>query len=132
MRRGPTLGVQRPAEEMDLKVISEMKPRGLAVLDWTWGKTERVVKGGPWQVSLHRELKVAPFTEGWGWKGGSSRHVRRSLGPENMLVRWAHGSWVWTPELRIEVSAGGTKESDMTQQLNNRTTNKASRKHKGN
>ena len=86
LRRGPTLGVQRPAEEMDLKVISEMKPRGLAVLDWTWGKTERVVKGGPWQVSLHRELKVAPFTEGWGWKGGSSRHVRRSLGPENKEI----------------------------------------------
>lgn len=39
-----TLGVQRQAEEMHLKVISEMKPRGLAVLDWTWGKTKRVVK----------------------------------------------------------------------------------------
>lgn len=108
---------------MDLKVISEMKPRALAVLDWTWGKTERVVKGGPWQVSLHRELKVAPFTEGMGWKGGSNRHMRRSWGPENMLVRWAHCSWVWTPELRIEVSAGGTKESDMTQQLTTTTTN---------
>lgn len=47
LTRGLTLVMQRQGliEEMDLKVISEMRPGGLGVLDWMCGETEGVVKG---------------------------------------------------------------------------------------
>ena len=47
LTRGLMLVKQRQGliEEMDLKVISEMRPRRLGVLDWICGETEGVVKG---------------------------------------------------------------------------------------
>ena len=51
---------------MDLKVISEMKPRALAVLDWTRGKTERVVKGGPCLFCKETGLNLVIFDQNEG------------------------------------------------------------------
>ena len=88
LRRGLTLGLQRqgPVEERDLKGILEMKPRRLAVLDWTWGRTERVVKGR----TLEGELAQ-------GAEGSSTIH--RGVGVERG-VQQAHvqkpGTWKHT------------------------------------
>lgn len=65
-----TLGVQRQAEEMHLKVISEMKPRGLTVLDWTWGKTERVVKGRTLEGELAQGAEGSTIHRGMGVERG--------------------------------------------------------------
>lgn len=67
---------QGPVEERDLKGILEMKPRRLAVLDWTWGRTERVVKG----KTLEGELAQ-------GAEGSSTIH--RGMGVERG-VQQAH------------------------------------------